>query len=127
MAFPCRPTPAALSPAVKSLNYLNNILAKIVGTDAGSVEALMLNPLGHVAECTGDNVFIVKNGVLKTPSTDAGVLDGITRKTVMGLAAEAGITVEETTLAGTFPGILEAFCREVGARPGRAGSRSCSP
>lgn len=90
--------PQALSPKIKSLNYLNNILAKIEGTDAGSVEALMLNHLGHVAECTGDNIFIVKSGVLKTPSTDAGILDGITRKAVMELAVEAGITVEETTL-----------------------------
>ncbi len=90
--------PQALSPRIKSLNYLNNILAKIEGTDAGSVEALMLNHEGHVAECTGDNVFLVKNGVLKTPSTDAGILDGITRKAVIDLAREAGLPVEETTL-----------------------------
>lgn len=59
--------PAALSPRIKSLNYLNNILARIEGTDAGMVEALMLNHKGEVAECTGDNIFIVKNGELKTP------------------------------------------------------------
>lgn len=89
---------AALSPRIKSLNYLNNILAKIEGTDAGCVEALMLNHKGEVAECTGDNIFIVKNGVLKTPSTDAGILEGITRNAVIGLAKAAGITVQETTL-----------------------------
>lgn len=90
--------PGALSPRIKSLNYLNNILAKIEGTDAGCAEALMLNHVGQVAECTGDNIFIVKNGVLKTPPTDAGILDGVTRKVVIELAREAGIPVEETSL-----------------------------
>ena len=90
--------PQALSARIKSLNYLNNILAKIEGTDAGCVEALMVNHLGHVAECTGDNIFIVKEGVLKTPSTDAGILEGITRNCVMKLAREAGVEVRETTL-----------------------------
>ncbi|HIF01050.1 MAG TPA: branched-chain amino acid aminotransferase, partial [Fuerstia sp.] len=75
---------AALSPRVKSLNYLNNIMAKIEGTDAGTVEALMLNHKGEVAECTGDNIFIVKNGVLKTPPPEAGILEGLTRNAVMG-------------------------------------------
>ena len=89
---------AALSPRIKSLNYLNNILAKIEGTDAGCVEALMLNHNGEVAECTGDNIFIVKDGVIKTPPTDAGILEGITRNAVMKLAAEAGYTVLETRL-----------------------------
>ncbi|GAB4136194.1 MAG: branched-chain-amino-acid transaminase [Planctomycetaceae bacterium] len=89
---------AALSPRIKSLNYLNNILAKIEGTDAGSVEALMLNHKGEVAECTGDNIFIVKNGVIKTPPPDAGILEGITRNAVIKLAREAGYTVEESTL-----------------------------
>lgn len=88
----------ALSPRIKSLNYLNNILAKIEGTDGGCVEALMLNHKGEVAECTGDNIFIVKNGVLKTPPTDAGILEGITRNAVIKLAQGAGITVQETTL-----------------------------
>lgn len=88
----------ALSPRIKSLNYLNNILAKIEGTDGGCVEALMLNHKGEVAECTGDNIFIVKNGVLKTPPTDAGILEGITRNAVIKLARDAGITVQETTL-----------------------------
>ena len=90
--------PGALSPRIKSLNYLNNILAKIEGQDAGTVEALMLNHNGEVAECTGDNIFIVKNGVLKTPPPDAGILEGITRNTVMKLAEEAGVPVAEQTL-----------------------------
>lgn len=90
--------PGALSPRIKSLNYLNNILAKIEATDAGCQEALMLNHKGEVAECTGDNLFIVKQGVLKTPSTEAGILEGITRNAVMGLARDAGITVKEVPL-----------------------------
>ena len=90
--------PGALSARIKSLNYLNNILAKIEGTDAGTVEALMMNHKGEVAECTGDNIFIIKNGVLKTPSADAGILEGITRNAVLQLAREAGIPTQETTL-----------------------------
>lgn len=90
--------PGALSPRIKSLNYLNNILARIEGTDAGTAEALMLNHKGEVAECTGDNIFIVKNGVLKTPSTEAGILEGITRNAVIRLAKEAGIEVQEIPL-----------------------------
>ncbi len=89
---------AALSPRVKSLNYLNNIMAKIEGTDAGTVEALMLNHKGEVAECTGDNIFIVKNGVLKTPPPEAGILEGLTRNAVMGLARKAGLEVQEVPL-----------------------------
>ena len=89
---------AALSPRIKSLNYLNNILAKIEGTDAGSVEALMLNHKGEVAECTGDNIFIVKDRVIKTPPTEAGILEGLTRNTVITLARDAGYTVSETSL-----------------------------
>lgn len=90
--------PQALSPKIKSLNYLNNILAKIEGTDTGCVEALMLNHLGEVAECTGDNIFIVKNGVIQTPSSDSGILEGITRNAVIRLARGVGLSVEETTL-----------------------------
>jgi branched-chain amino acid aminotransferase len=90
--------PGALSPRIKSLNYLNNIMAKIEGTDAGTVEALMLNHNGEVAECTGDNIFIVKHGILKTPQPDAGILEGITRNAVMKLAREAGIPVVECVL-----------------------------
>lgn len=89
---------AALSPRIKSLNYLNNIMAKIEGHDAGTVEALMLNHKGEVAECTGDNIFIVKNGVLKTPPVDAGILEGLTRNAVIALARKAGIPVEETAM-----------------------------
>ncbi len=90
--------PGALSARIKSLNYLNNILAKIEGTDAGTVEALMLNHKGEVAECTGDNIFILKNGVLKTPSAESGILEGITRNAVLQLAREAGIPTSETAL-----------------------------
>jgi branched-chain amino acid aminotransferase len=87
--------PAALSPRIKSLNYLNNILAKIEGLQAGCVEALMLNHKGEVAECTGDNIFIVLRGELLTPPTDAGILEGITREAVLQLGREAGLTVRE--------------------------------
>lgn len=90
--------PAALSPRIKSLNYLNNIMAKIEGTNAGCLEALMLNHSGYVAECTGDNIFIVKHGVIHTPSIDAGILDGITRRAVINLAAEKGHAVVERTM-----------------------------
>jgi branched-chain amino acid aminotransferase len=90
--------PAALSPRIKSLNYLNNILAKIEGLQAGCVESLMLNQKGEVAECTGDNIFLVARGQLLTPSIDAGILEGITRAVVIELAAEAGIVVREIPL-----------------------------
>lgn len=89
---------SALNPAIKSLNYLNNILAKIEANNAGCEEAIMLNSEGFVAECTGDNVFIVKNGELLTPPLSAGALYGITRGTVMDLAREEGIKVSEPTL-----------------------------
>ncbi len=90
--------PAALSPRIKSLNYLNNILAKLEGLQAGCVEALMLNHKGEVAECTGDNFFIVKKGELLTPPTDAGILEGVTRAAIIELAKKAGITVREIPL-----------------------------
>ena len=90
--------PAALSPRIKSLNYLNNILAKIEGKDAGCVEAVMLNFKGEVAECTGDNLFVVKDGVLKTPPLDAGILEGITRNVVIELAEAAGIEVRQAPM-----------------------------
>ena len=80
--------PAALSPRIKSLNYLNNILAKIEGLQAGCIEALMLNHKGEVAECTADNIFLVRDGVLLTPPTDAGILEGITREAVIELARQ---------------------------------------
>jgi branched-chain amino acid aminotransferase len=89
---------SAVNPAIKSLNYLNNILAKIEANNAGVEEAVMLNAEGFVAECTGDNLFIVKDGKVFTPPLSAGALYGITRQTVMDLAAEAGIAVFEPNL-----------------------------
>jgi branched-chain amino acid aminotransferase len=91
--------PAALNPRIKSLNYLNNILAKIEGAQAGCVEALRLNHKGEVSECTGDNIFVVIRGELLTPSIDACILEGITRGAVMELAREAGMTVREIPLS----------------------------
>lgn len=88
----------AMPPRVKSLNYLNNILAKIEAHDADCGEAIMLNHLGYVAEATGDNVFIVRDGQVQTPPTSAGILEGITRRTVMRLAREDGIEVVEKDL-----------------------------
>jgi len=84
----------ALSPKIKSLNYLNNILAKIEGLQAGVVEAIMLNQQGYVAECTGDNIFVVKDGALVTPPAHAGILEGITREVVIELAERLGIDVK---------------------------------
>lgn len=89
---------AALSPRIKSLNYLNNIMAKLEGLQAGCVEALMLNHKGDVAECTGDNIFVVRSGRLLTPPPDAGILEGITRNAVMELAIADGISCCEATL-----------------------------
>jgi len=89
---------AALSPRIKSLNYLNNILAKIEALQSGVVEAIMLNKDGYVAECTGDNLFIFSEGKLQTPPPDAGILEGITRGVVMDLAREIDIPVEERQL-----------------------------
>ncbi|MEK7706853.1 MAG: branched-chain-amino-acid transaminase, partial [Verrucomicrobiota bacterium] len=89
---------SALNPAIKSLNYLNNILAKIEANNSGCEEAIMLNAEGFVAECTGDNVFIVKEGQLFTPPHSAGALYGITRRTVMEIAAESGYKVSEPNL-----------------------------
>ncbi len=89
---------SALNPAIKSLNYLNNILAKIEANQAGCEEAVMLNAEGFVAECSGDNLFIVKNGQLFTPPLSAGALYGITRGVVMELAEEEGLGVSEPNL-----------------------------
>jgi len=88
----------AMPPRIKSLNYLNNILAKMEAHDANVGEAIMLNHLGHVAEATGDNLFIVRDGQLQTPPTSAGILEGITRATVIRLAREAGIEAVEKDL-----------------------------
>ena len=90
--------PAALSPRIKSLNYLNNILAKIEGLQAGCMEALMLNHKGEVAECTGDNLFLVRRQRLLTPPNEAGILEGITRDAVIGLARGMDIDVAEVPL-----------------------------
>jgi branched-chain amino acid aminotransferase len=89
---------SALNPAIKSLNYLNNILAKIEANNAGCEEAVMLNSEGFVAECTGDNLFIVKGGRLMTPPLSAGALYGITRRVVMELAGQSGVPVSEPNL-----------------------------
>src|SRR5687768_10624139 len=89
---------SALNPAIKSLNYLNNILAKIEANNAGVEEAIMLNAEGYVSECTGDNLFLVKGNDLLTPPLSAGALYGITRGTVMTLARENGMQVSEPNL-----------------------------
>ena len=93
-----RTSPRMLPPSVKSLNYLNNILAKIEAIDAGVAEAIMLNEKGDVAECTGDNIFIVKGGHVATPPLDAGILPGITRKVVVNLAKKLAIPLAEKTI-----------------------------
>jgi len=90
--------PMSLPPQIKSLNYLNNIMAKIEAIDSGVPEAIMYNHLGYVAEATGDNVFIVKKGVIYTPPVQAGSLGGITRDVVIRLAKKAEIKVVETDL-----------------------------
>src|ERR1051326_1185713 len=89
---------SALNPAIKSLNYLNSILAKVEANNAGCEEAIMLNAEGFVSECTGDNVFIVKAGQLFTPPLSAGALYGITRSVVIDLARDDGVTVAEPNL-----------------------------
>jgi branched-chain amino acid aminotransferase len=89
---------SALNPAIKSLNYLNNIMAKIEANNAGCEEAVMLNAEGFVAECTGDNLFIVKEGQLLTPPLSAGALYGITRRVVIELATQEGLHVAEPNL-----------------------------
>lgn len=93
-----RNIPESVNVRIKSLNYLNNILAKIEGKNAGAPEALMLNQQGYVTECTGDNIFMVKNGVLRTPPESAGILRGITREVVFGLASEAKMPISTMDL-----------------------------
>ncbi|TAG10121.1 MAG: branched-chain-amino-acid transaminase [Verrucomicrobia bacterium] len=93
-----RPTPGALMPQVKSLNYLNNIMAKVEAIQANALEAVMLNEQGYVAECTGDNLFLVKDGKLLTPLIKDGALDGITRHAIMDLAQDLGVPVHECSL-----------------------------
>ncbi len=127
--------PNALNPRIKSLNYLNNILAKIECIQAGVAEAIMLNKDGYVAECTGDNIFTVRDGGLVTPPVHAGILEGITRQVVMELAQKAGIetrqqdmtrfdlyVADECFLTGTAAEIIPAVridSRQIGdGRPG---------
>lgn len=93
-----RNLPEALNPAIKSLNYLNNIMGKIEAINSGAEEAIMLNNYGYVAECTGDNIFIIKDGILMTPPVYHGALRGITRKVIMDIAAELNVEVRRTTL-----------------------------
>jgi branched-chain amino acid aminotransferase len=93
-----RTNPASLNPAVKSLNYLNNVMARIEANLAGADEALMLNDAGNVAECTADNVFVIKNGQIFTPPISAGALRGITRAVAFEIAAELGIQIKETDI-----------------------------
>jgi branched-chain amino acid aminotransferase len=93
-----RCNPAALPPTIKSLNYLNNILAKIEAQNLGFHEAVMLNDQGYIAECTGDNIFLVHKGKLLTPPFSAGALSGITRGAVLDLAKKLKMTVEEKNL-----------------------------
>jgi branched-chain amino acid aminotransferase len=90
--------PNAVNPRLKSLNYLNNILAKIEATDAGTLKAVMLNHLGYVAECTGDNLFIVRDGRLFTPPISAGILEGVTRNEILAIAHDFRIDVREENL-----------------------------
>ncbi len=90
--------PNALNPRIKSLNYLNNILGKIEADRAGCQEAIMLNHNGEVAECTADNIFVVKHGILRTPHLVAGILEGVTRNAIIELARQAKIPVQEMAL-----------------------------
>ena len=93
-----RSNPASLNPAVKSLNYLNNVMARIEANLASADEALMLNDAGNVAECTADNVFIIKHGHVFTPPITAGALQGITRSVVFDIGKEFNIKVTEANL-----------------------------
>jgi len=128
--------PQALSPSIKSLNYLNNILAKIEGQQAGAQEVILLNPQGLVAECSGDNIFFIRDQVLVTPKLSSGALNGITRNTVLDLAREAGwktreddvrrydlFTAEEMFLTGTGAEVIpvvEVDGRVIGTgKPGK--------
>jgi len=101
-----RTSPRMVNPGIKSLNYLNNILAKIEAIGAGVAEAIMLNEHANVAECTGDNLFIVEGGKVVTPPLSAGILPGITRAVVMRLAGELGLALAEDDIA--VPRLLAA-------------------
>lgn len=131
---------AALPPMVKSLNYLNNILAKMEAQTCGFQEALLLNDEGYVAECTGDNFFIVSNGTIFTPPVSAGSLGGITRGAVIDAVRELGIPFEEKNLtrydcwtcdeffltgtAAELVPVIEVDARRIGAgKPGQITNR----
>jgi len=90
--------PLAIGPQVKSLNYLNNIIARIEAVDSGAAEAVMYNHEGYVAEATVENVFIVRDGVIYTPPVEAGALEGVTRNLVIRLAKEENLEVVEKNL-----------------------------
>lgn len=126
----------SLCPAIKSLNYLNNILAKIEAVNAGAMEAVMLNSQGYVAEASGDNIFVIKGNRLLTPPVSSGSLDGVTREVVMNLACQAGFEVRECDLtrydlynadeffltgtAAEIISVVEMDRRKIGTgRPGR--------
>lgn len=93
-----RTAPAALSPSVKSLNYLNNVMAKVEAIFADAEEGLMLNEQGFVAECTGDNIFVVRDGKIKTPPSSAGALPGITREVIFQIAENLEVGIEESQM-----------------------------
>ncbi|MBN1411201.1 MAG: branched-chain-amino-acid transaminase [Spirochaetales bacterium] len=128
----------SLDPRIKSLNYLNNILAKWEAIGAGCLEAVLLNNKGYVAECTGDNIFIIKNDLLITPKREDGALEGITRRTVLDLAPSAGLkpcessvtvydlyTADECFLTGTGAELMPVTLidgRKIGE--GRAGEKT---
>jgi branched-chain amino acid aminotransferase len=135
-----RPAPAALMPQVKSLNYLNNIMAKVEAIQAGALEAIMLNEQGYVAECTGDNIFIIRDGVLHTPQVSDGALDGITRNVILELADQLGVkkiercmtrydifTADECFLTGTAAEVIPVVAldrRQIGTgKPGEVTKR----
>jgi len=130
-----RPTHGSLSPQVKSLNYLNNVMAKVEAIRGGALEGLVLNETGVIAECTGDNIFIIKNGAVFSPPISDGALDGITRQVVIDLCKAANIpysdrsltrhdvyTADECLLTGTAAEVIPVIDldgREVGAgKPG---------
>jgi branched-chain amino acid aminotransferase len=94
-----RPSHDTLSPQVKSLNYLNNVMAKVEAIQAGAEEGVMLNAAGLVSECTGDNLFIVRDGEIRTPPISAGALDGITRKVIFEIAAELKVAMRESEIS----------------------------
>jgi branched-chain amino acid aminotransferase len=130
-----RMPPDSLDPKVKSLNYLNNIMAKIEAITAGCLEALLLNREGYVAECTGDNIFYIKNQILFTPETSHGALEGVTRNTVLEGASDIGVravtkpctvydlyTADECFLTGTAAELIPVVTidgRQIGTgKPG---------